>query len=88
LSNQSADVIVPADVGVDELGLRTERAQFLNERLAGLITPTGDDHLRALIGEGDGGGAPDAAESTGDQDNLSAHSKILRWAAENPAAFR
>jgi hypothetical protein len=24
----------------------------LNERLAGLITPTGNDHLRALLGEG------------------------------------
>src|SRR5207253_5591719 len=81
LVDQSADVILLADVGVDELGLRTERAQLLNERLAGLITPTGNDHLRALLGEGDGSGAPDAGESTGDQDNLSAHSTILCWAA-------
>jgi hypothetical protein len=48
LVDQGADVIVLADVGVDELGLRTERAQFFNERLAGLITPAGNDHLRAL----------------------------------------
>jgi hypothetical protein len=41
LVDQGADVIVLADVGVDELGLRTERAQFFNERLAGLITPAG-----------------------------------------------
>jgi hypothetical protein len=39
LVDQGADVIVLADVGVDELGFRTERAQFFNERLAGLITP-------------------------------------------------
>src|SRR2546430_11679769 len=39
-----SDVTLLADVGVDEFGLRTERAQLLNERLAGLITPTGDDH--------------------------------------------
>jgi hypothetical protein len=38
LVDQSADVTLLADVGVDELGLRTERAQLLNERLAGLIT--------------------------------------------------
>src|SRR6202049_3874434 len=59
LVDQSADVILLADVGLDELGLRTERTQLLNERLAGLITPTGNDPLRALLGEGDGGGAPD-----------------------------
>jgi hypothetical protein len=47
-----------------------------------------NDHLRSLLGEGDGGGAPDAGESTGDQDNLSAHSTILCWAAGNPTAFR
>src|SRR6267154_3684725 len=45
LVHQSADLIVLADVGVDELGLRTERAQLLDERLAGLITPTGNHHL-------------------------------------------
>ena len=59
LVDQSADVFVLADVGVDELGLRTERAQLLDERLADLVTPTGDNHFCALLGEGDGGGAPD-----------------------------
>src|SRR3981081_998108 len=43
LVDQSADVIFLADVSVDELGFRTERAQLLDERLAGLIAPTGDD---------------------------------------------
>jgi hypothetical protein len=50
---QSANVIFLADVGVDELGLGTERAQLLNERVAGLITPPGSDHPRALLGKGD-----------------------------------
>src|SRR6202021_1369900 len=76
LVNQGADVILFADVSVYELGLRTEGSQLLHERLAGLVTPTGHDHLRALLGEGDGGGAADAGEPTGDQDNLSAHSSI------------
>src|SRR6202022_173251 len=73
LVDQSADVILLADVGVDELGLRTQRAQLLGERLAGLITPTGNDHLRALLGEGDGGGATDAGQGAGDQDYWVAH---------------
>src|SRR5258707_9493211 len=51
LVDQSADVILLADVGVDELALRTERAQLLSEGFAGLITPTGNDHFRALPGE-------------------------------------
>jgi hypothetical protein len=77
LVDHRADVILLADVGVDELGLRTERTQFLDERLAGLIAATGNDHLGALPGECDGGGAPNAGESSGDQDNLSAHVTIL-----------
>src|SRR4029077_10401729 len=66
LVDQSADVIVLADVGVDELGLRTESAQLLYERVSGLITPAGNDDIGALPGEGEGGGAADAAQSAGD----------------------
>src|ERR1700731_3385237 len=73
LVDQSVDVILLADVGVDELGLRTERAQLLNERLTGLITPTCNDHLGALLGERDGGGAPDAGQGAGDQHDWVAH---------------
>jgi hypothetical protein len=53
------------------------RAQFLNERLAGLITSTGNDHFHALLGEGDGGGAPDAGESTRNQNNWRIHDQLL-----------
>jgi hypothetical protein len=58
-------------------GLRTERAQLLRERLAGLVTPTGNDHFLAFLGKGDGGGAPDAGQSAGDQDNGIAHGPVL-----------
>src|SRR6202020_2242631 len=68
LVDQSADVILLANIGVDELGLRTERAQLLSERLADLVTPAGDNDFCALLGEGDGGGAADAGGSAGDQD--------------------
>ena len=73
LVDQSADVIFVADVGIDELGLRTERAQFLDERLAGLVTPAGNDNRRALFGEGEGGGASDAGQTSGDQYDRRAH---------------
>jgi hypothetical protein len=69
LVNQSADVMLLADIGVDELGLRTEGAQFLGEHLAGLVTPTGNNHLRALLGEGDGGGATNTGKRARDQNN-------------------
>src|SRR6202521_3818679 len=73
LVHQCADVILLADVGVDELGLRAESAQLLGERLAGLITPTGNDHLRAFLGEGDGGGAAYACEGSRDQNDWLVH---------------
>src|SRR5271163_1864895 len=40
----------------------------------------GHDHLGALPGEGDGGGAADAGESAGNQNNSRTHSAISRWA--------
>jgi hypothetical protein len=73
LVDQSADVILLADVGIDELGLRTERPQLLDERLAGLITPTGNDQVRALLGEGDGGGATNSGQGASDQHYRVAH---------------
>jgi hypothetical protein len=54
LVDQSADLILLARVGVDELGLRPEGAQLLNERLAGLVMPASNDEPRAILGEGDG----------------------------------
>jgi hypothetical protein len=73
LVDQRADVILLADVGVDELGLGTERAQLLDERVAGLLAPAGDDQVRALFGEGDGGGATDAGQGASDQYDWVAH---------------
>src|ERR1700704_4243561 len=84
LVDQGADIILLADVGVDELGFRTEQAQLVDERLARLVAPTGDDHLCALLGEGDGGGAPNAAQGAGDQDNWIAHSTFLCYVADFP----
>jgi hypothetical protein len=73
LVDHIADAILLANVGVDELGFRAESAQLLNERLAGLITPTGNDHLRALLGKGDGGGAADTCEASRDQSDWLVH---------------
>jgi hypothetical protein len=71
LVDQCADIVLRAGVGVDELGLRTERAQLLSKRLPGLIMPTCNDHVRALLGEG--GGATDAGQGARDQDDGVAH---------------
>jgi hypothetical protein len=77
LVDQRTDVILLADVGVDELGLRTQSTQLLGERFAGLIASTGNDDLRALCGEGDGGGAADAGQGPCNQDNRRAHGSLL-----------
>src|SRR4029077_4447819 len=73
-----------ADVGIDELGLRTKTAQLISQRLAGLIAPTGNDDVRALLGEGDGGGAPDTGKSTCDQDDGVAHGSSPSWCGVGP----
>jgi hypothetical protein len=43
-----------------------ERSSFAS---AWPTSPTGDDDFCAFLGEGDGGGASDARESPGDQDD-------------------
>ena len=82
--DQGADVIFLADVGIDELGLRTKTAQLLSQRFAGLIAPTGNDNFRAPLGEGDGGGAPDTGKSTCDQDDGVTHGSSPSWCGVGP----
>jgi hypothetical protein len=60
LIDHRADVILLANVGVDEFGLGTNRAQLLDEFLADFIATAGNDYLGSLLGEGDGSGAADA----------------------------
>jgi hypothetical protein len=72
LVDHSANIILLPDVGIDEFGLRTERAELVDELLACLVAPTSDNNLRAFFGEGDGGSASNADQSTCYQNNLSA----------------
>jgi len=60
LVDHRADVILLANVGVDEFGLGTKRTQLFDEFLADFIATAGNDYLGALLGEGDGRGAADA----------------------------
>jgi hypothetical protein len=39
--------------------------------------PTGNDNVRALLGEGDGAGAADAGEPSGDQNDGLVHFQLL-----------
>ena len=84
LVDQVADISFLADVGVDEFSFRTERPQLLGELLADSVATAGNDDHGALLRECGGGGASDAGQSAGDQDNLSAHFTILRWDYCNP----
>ena len=43
------------------------------ESLAGLIAPTGDDYLRALLGKGDGSGSTYACEGSRNQNDWLVH---------------
>jgi hypothetical protein len=52
-------------------------AQFLGKLLACLVAPSGDDDVRSPLGEGDRGGAADASERTGDQNDRLVHSRFL-----------
>src|SRR6202040_2068112 len=73
LVDHIADVVLLANVGVDELGFRTGGTQFLDEPLAGLVTPASHDHLRALLREGDGCCATDSCEGSCDQNDGAFH---------------
>jgi hypothetical protein len=64
-----ANVLFLANIGVDELGLRTQGTQLLGERVACLVVPTGDNHLRAMLGKRDCRGAADACEGSRDQND-------------------
>src|ERR1700677_3070003 len=77
LVDQSANLILLAYVGVDELRLGAEGMQLRDERLAGLVTPTGNDDLCALLRKSDSGGATDACEGSRDQNDLLAHWILL-----------
>ncbi len=81
LVDHAADVSLLADVGVDELGLRSQRPQLLDELLAGLIAPAGNDHPGTLFGEGDGASAANAGETAGNQDNWLNHDHLLDGSA-------
>ena len=54
--HQRADIIVVADIGVDELRLRAEIAQFGGKCLAGILVTTGYDDARTFPCECDGSG--------------------------------
>jgi hypothetical protein len=61
------------------------KEQLLDERLAGLMTPAGNDDLRALLGEGNGSSAPDAGQSARDQYDWVAHFPLLTISCFLPA---
>ena len=64
LVDQSADVVLVADVGMDEFGLGAERTESFDQRLAGLALAAGDnDAMVRPSCERDGRCAADAREA-------------------------
>jgi len=76
LVDHHANVVFTADIGFDELGVRTECAKLLDELHPGLLAPPSNDSDGALPCESDGGGASYAREATCDQDNPSNHHEL------------
>jgi hypothetical protein len=71
--DQAAHILFVAHVGLDEGGLRAERMELGFQRLAfGLAAAGGDDGC-AVLGEGQRGGAADAGQCAGDQDDGRGH---------------
>src|SRR6476620_6909045 len=62
--------------------------QFLGERLAGLVTPAGNDNRRALSGKGEGGGAPDAGQTSDLMNSASEPKECSSLASALPASSR
>ena len=73
LVDQVPHVVLVAHIGANEFRLRAERAEFGDQRLAGVVAAAGDDDAGAFAGKGQGGGAADAGQGAGDQDNGIAH---------------
>jgi hypothetical protein len=62
-----------AHIGANELGLRTGIAQLSDEAGSGIIMAAGDNKLRSLLGIGDSGGAGDACQGAGNQNDGRIH---------------
>ncbi len=71
--DQAADLIVGTDVGLDKGGLGAEAGQIIRQGMTLVGIAAGDDDAIAGASEGDSGGATDAGQGAGDQDNRCRH---------------
>ncbi len=76
LVDQGAHLVFVTHVSADELGLGTQRAQFGDQDLALIVVAPGDDEVRAITREGQGGGAADAGQGAGNQDDGIGHGTV------------
>src|SRR6266852_1237627 len=73
LVDQILDIVLAANVGVDEFRFGAQRAEFGHQRLAGVITAAGNDQVCAFMREGKSGGAANAGQGASDEDNGFTH---------------
>ena len=79
LIDQSRTSSVMTNVGLDVGGFGIAAAKFCFECFAFRLPAASDDDARALLGEGDSGGATDAGQRTCDQDDGAAHGPSPPW---------
>jgi hypothetical protein len=68
-----AHVVFMAHVGVHELGLGAQLAQFGGQGLASVIAAAGHNDAGSFVSESEGRGTSDAGERAGDEDNWAVH---------------
>jgi hypothetical protein len=69
LIDQLPDIILMADIRLNELSLSSQGAEFLSEFKTFLLAPAGNDDLCAVVGESQRGSAADTGESASDKND-------------------
>jgi hypothetical protein len=88
--DEIADLVFLRHIGPNELCLGAERSQLGGKFLPLVVVAAGHDHVGAFVGEGHGGGAADAGEGAGYENNLLSHlfPSAMRNSADLTVAFK
>ncbi len=76
LVDQLAHIVFAPHIGLHEFGFGTQRTQLGDQLGTSRIVSAGDDDARAVLRKRQGGGAADACQGAGDQDDGCAHGRV------------
>jgi hypothetical protein len=71
--DEVADVVLPLNVGPNELCLGAQRSKLSDKGLPVVVVAAGDDDIGAFASECHSSGAADAGEGAGNENNLLSH---------------